>query len=262
MTPVQHPNWSPPNWSPKVEDGARILVIGASGGLGSAVVDMLLDHSDCIVGAHGASKPYARHDDPRVVSLIRPFHSEADCIATVDDFIAAAGGLDGIVLMSGRLNFQGHWKDMPEQAWQADMTDNLGHPFFLARHAMAVMRAQGRGGRIVFNGTESALHGGSTHSMPYAMAKRATECMVQGMAREGAPDGVLVNGVRLGFIKSGFHQRWSGRDEAFLDKRAELVPLKRGGEPEEAAALIVYLLSGWGAYITGQMLALTGGDWL
>jgi NAD(P)-dependent dehydrogenase (short-subunit alcohol dehydrogenase family) len=51
----------------------------------------------------------------------------------------------------------------------------------------------------------------------------------------------------------------TGKD---LEKRAELVPLKRGGHPDEAAALIVYLLSGWSQFITGQMLALTGGDWL
>ena len=95
-----------------------------------------------------------------------------------------------------------------------------------------------------------------------AIAKRGTEAMVQGFAREGAPDGILVNGVRLGYIRSGFHQRWHGRTEQQMAERADLVPLKRGGEPEEAAALFIYLLSGWASFMTGQMLALTGGDWL
>ena len=98
--------------------------------------------------------------------------------------------------------------------------------------------------------------------MPYAMTKLATECMVQGMARDGAPDGILVNGVRFGYITSGFHQRWSGRDASFMEERAKLVPLKRGGDPAEAAALVCYLLSDWAGFITGQMFALTGGDWL
>ena len=47
-----------------------------------------------------------------------------------------------------------------------------------------------------------------------------------------------------------------------MAERADLVPLKRGGHPDEAAALIVYLLSGWASFINGQMIALTGGDWL
>ena len=68
--------------------------------------------------------------------------------------------------------------------------------------------------------------------------------------------------MRLGYIASGFHQRWSGRDEKQMTERAQLVPLKRGGDPQEAAALIVFLLSGWSRFMTGQMVALTGGDWL
>ncbi len=251
-----------PGWSPQVRNGMRILVVGASGGLGSALVDMLVEHSNCTVGAHGATKAAARADHPQVIALQQKLNAEADCNALVDTFIEKAGGIDAIVLLNGCLNHQGHWRDMPESAWNADMAMNMGHPFFLARRAMAAMRQQNTGGRVLFNGTESALHGGSSHSMPYAMAKRATECMVQGMARDGAPDGILVNGVRLGFIASGFHQRWSGRDAAFMDERAELVPLKRGGDPSEAAALMCYLLSDWSSFITGQMFALTGGDWL
>jgi NAD(P)-dependent dehydrogenase (short-subunit alcohol dehydrogenase family) len=148
---------------------------------------------------------------------------------------------------------------MPEADWRRDMAVNLDQPFFLARAAMKHMAA---GGRIVLNGTESALHGGSATSFPYAIAKRGTEAMVQGLAREGAPSGILVNGVRFGYIASGFHERWHGRTRAQMDERRELVPLKRAGDPAEAAALIVWLLSGWSSFVTGQMFALTGGDWL
>lgn len=254
-------NPPPPSWVPRPRDGARILVVGASGGLGRSVADMLLQAENCTIGVHGASiSPDI--DGENVIAIRRRFEAEDDCIAVVEEFADRAGGIDGLVLLNGALNQSSHWMEMDEATWNADIAVNLSHPFFLARHAMKHMRKAGTGGRIVFNGTESAHHGGSPHSMPYAMTKLATECMVQGMAREGAADNILVNGVRLGFIKSGFHQRWSGRDDAFLEERADLVPLKRGGEPWEAAALIVYLLSGYAGFITGQMYALTGGDWL
>ena len=85
---------------------------------------------------------------------------------------------------------------------------------------------------------------------------------MQGLAREGAPYNILTNGVRLGFIASGIHERWHGKTEKELQDRADLVPLKRGGDPDEVAALMIYLLSSYGSFITGQMIPLTGGDWL
>ncbi len=250
-----------PGWVPSVPDASRILITGASGGLGRALTAMLLEGSDCVIGAHGASnKPEAEGDG--VISITRTFENEADCAAVIDEFADKAGGIDALVVLSGCVHFSGHWKDMPAENWEQDIAANMTQPFYLARAAMARMKDQGKGGRIILNGTESAIHGGSAASFPYAVAKRGTECMVQGLAREGAPAGILVNGVRLGFIASGFHERWHGRTEKDMNERADMVPLKRGGDPDEAAALMIYLLSGWAGFITGQMLPLTGGDWL
>ena len=250
-----------PDWVPRVTPGSRILITGASGGLGRALLNMLLSASDCIIGAHAGSAAQS-YDDPRVVPLCRRFDNEEDCRVLVDEFCEKAGGIDCLVVLSGAIHFSGHWKDMPAELWQRDMDVNLNQPFFLARAAIRHMQAQGTGGRILLNGTESALHGGSPLSFPYAIAKRGLECMVQGLAREGAPGDILVNGIRLGYIKSGFHQRWHNKTPQDMAARAELVPLRRGGDPDEAAALMVWLLSGWSSFVTGQMFALTGGDWL
>ncbi len=250
-----------PDWVPQVPAGSRILITGASGGLGAALVRMLLDCPDCTIGAHGATREVAV-DDERIVSIVKPLESGADCRSVVDGFVDKAGGIDAFVALSGRIHFSGHWQDMPDSDWESDIDVNLNHPFYLARAAMAHMKNQKSGGRIVLNGTESAIHGGSAQSFPYAIAKRGTECLVEGLAREGAPDGILVNGVRLGCIRSGFHERWHNKTEAEMADRIELIPLKRAGDPAEVAALIVYLLSGWAGFITGQMIPLTGGDWL
>ena len=250
-----------PSWVPRVEKGMRILITGATGGLGRALVDMLLEGPEIFIGAHGATRALDIAD-PRIVPLQAKFGGEKDCSALVDAFCDAAGGIDGLVVLSGAIEFSGHWNDMSGTDWEREIDINLNHPAFLARAALRRMRAQSSGGRILLTGTESALHGGSPTSFPYAIAKRGTEAMVQGLAREGAPNGILVNGLRFGYIASGFHQRWHNRTAEQMAERADLVPLKRGGDPAEAAALMIYLLSGWSAFITGQMIPLTGGDWL
>lgn len=239
----------------------RILITGATGGLGRSLVAMLLAGPDCVIGAHGSTDMY-ESDDARIVSLQATFSDEASCSALVEKFCAEAGGIDALVVLSGAIRFSGHWNDMTGEDWEREIAVNLNQPAFLARSALRHMKEQKTGGRILLTGTESALHGGSPTSFPYAIAKRGTEAMVQGLAREGAPNGILVNGLRFGFIESGFHQRWHDRSAAQMAERAALVPLKRGGHPDEAAALMIYMLSGWASFITGQMIPLTGGDWL
>ena len=85
-----------PDWIPKVPDGTRILITGASGGLGSALVALLLEGSDCVIGAHGASKETDFSGD-RIIPLQRAFEAEADCAAVVDEFTDKAGGIDALV---------------------------------------------------------------------------------------------------------------------------------------------------------------------
>ncbi len=180
-------SFQPPTWVPKVEPGTRILVAGASGGLGRALVDMLLKGSDCVIGLHGATKMHPAANEAGVIPIVRPFEGEADCVAVVEEFCDGAGGIDALVMLAGGLTKVGHWDELTGEEWENDININLNVPFFLARAAMRRMKAQGMGGRIILNGTESALHGGSPQSFPYAIAKRGTECMVQGLAREGAP---------------------------------------------------------------------------
>lgn len=250
-----------PDWVPSVAPGSRILVAGASGGIGLALLDMLTRGAPCVIGAHrraGAARWPASPRHP-VHDLPRALDGDADCRALVDAFVAAASGLDALVVLTGGITASRHWRELDESQWRADIDLNLNMPFFLARAAMERLDA---GGRVVLMGTESALHGGGATSLAYGTAKRGVECLVQGLAREGAGRGILVNGVRPGFIASGFHQRWQGYGEDTMERRVGLIPLKRAGLPEEVAALIVFLLSGWSQFITGQMFAVTGGDWL
>lgn len=251
-----------PDWVPQVNEGARILVVGASGGIGQAVVSLLFEGPECVIGAHRDSSPAVTSPEEStnhvLVDLQSHLEKEEDCTALVESFVEKAGGIDGIVVLTGAMTTE-HLSHISAEQWEGDIQTNLNIPFYLAR---AAMKRMPNGGSVVLTGTESAIHGGSPTSFPYGIAKRGTECMVQGLARDGASSAITVNGVRMGFICSGTHERWQNKSEEDIKKRAEMVLLKRGGDPREAAALILYLLSGWATFITGQMIPLTGGDWL
>lgn len=250
------------DWLPRVPGGSRILVAGASGGIGSALVRMIGEgREDAVIGAHGR-RAEALPTGAGIVPLVAQLSNETDCRRLVDDFCDAAGGIDGIVILIGGTARPAPWPDMEADAWEADLSSNLSLPFYLARAAFLRMCDAGKGGRIILTGTESALHGGGRSTLAYGVAKCGTECLVQGMAREGAPHGILVNGVRMGFIASGAHERWHKLDPARIAERVNMVPLKRAGTTDEVAALVTYLLSDWAGFITGQMIPITGGDWL
>lgn len=252
-----------PQWFPQIEPGSKILIVGASGGIGRAVVKALLKGPPCVIGAHRATADALFINGDSVhefIDLQATLKSNLDCRNLVDVFVGKAGGIDGLVVLCGGMASTEHWRNVTELEWQHDVQLNLNIPFFLSRSAMDHMGSLG--GRIVLTGTESALHGGSPTAFAYGIAKRGTECMVQGLAREGAKYNILVNGVRPGFIRTGAHERWQKKRGVDLARREELIPLRRAGQPEEVAAMVVYLLSGWAQFITGQMFAITGGDWL
>jgi len=72
-----------------------------------------------------------------------------------------------------------------------------------------------------------------------------------------AEEGIRVNGVRPGYIYTGMHAKGGEPDR--VERVKAVVPMKRGGQPEEVAAAILWLLSAEASYITGMILDVTGG---
>ena len=253
---------------PEIEVGKRVLIAGASGDIGHAVL-RLLAGSEVKIGAHyhenGESlKRLADNcclDGSRIKLYPTDLSTQKSCHALVDSFVEWAGGIDGLVQLTGNVKRPCAWEELTEEEWLADININLSGPFFLAQRVMKYMKASG-GGRIILTSTASAKHGGGKTSMAYGVAKAGIECLAKGLAREGAPYGILVNVIAPGFIETKFHIQRMGRSRRELEKRRELVPLKKAGKPEDVARMILYLLSSGGNYITGECIAISGGDWL
>lgn len=246
---------------------SRILITGASGDMGCALI-RLLAPSGVRIGAQyfensGSLTRLASElnlDKSHLHLLQGDLSTQKSCHDLVEAYVGWAQGIDILVQLSGNIQRPCHWQELTEKEWHGDIDVNLSGPFFLAQRAMHHMKSHG--GRIVFTSTASAQHGGGKTSMAYGVAKAGIECLTKGLAREGAPHNILVNAVAPGFIATKFHTVRMKRDEETLRKRAELVPLKRAGTPGEVAQVIAFLLSSGADYITGHVLPVSGGDWL
>ena len=244
--------------------GKRVLVVGASSDLATALNEMLIE-AGATVGLHYSSNPDALSaftEGPNIIKLGKTLESAEDCHGLVDEFVEGAGGIDALVQLSGNFLRTEHWLEMGEDNWRYDLDTNLVHPFFLAQRAVRHMKQAGKGGRIILTSTASAAHGGGGTSMAYGAAKAAVECITKGMARDCAKDNILVNCIAPGFIKSKMHMVKMGRSEEQLRERVQLIPLKRSGTREELGGSVMFLLSEHASYITGQVIAVSGGDWL
>ena len=247
--------------------GQRVLVAGASGDIGRALLQQLAPHG-VQLGAHyheNRSRLEALAGElawpaERLQLLGGQLDGQASCHALVDAFVEWAGGIDALVQLTGTIANPCSWEQLTEAEWLQDLNVNLSGPFFLAQRAMPHMRENG--GRVVLMSTASAGHGGGRNSLAYGVAKAGIECLTKGLARDGAAHNILVNAIAPGFIDTQFHTRRARRDAEAMRKRAELIPLRRAGSPDDVARLIVYLLSAGGDYITGERVSVSGGEWL
>jgi 3-oxoacyl-[acyl-carrier protein] reductase len=245
----------------------RVLITGASGDIGISLLG-LLSHYDIILGLQYYSSVSKLEDviesDDFSNCRINLFQSDLsrtdNCIKLVDSFVSWAGGIDYVVQLAGGVKNPISWEFITDEEWHYDIDVNLTASFFIAQQAMRHMKRGG--GKIILMGTASAKHGGGKTSVAYGVAKAGIECLTKGLAREGAPYNILVNCICPGFINTQFHTKRMKRTPEELKKRAELVPLKRAGEPIDVAGIILYLLSESGNYITGEAISISGGDWL
>jgi NAD(P)-dependent dehydrogenase (short-subunit alcohol dehydrogenase family) len=128
-----------------------------------------------------------------------------------------------------------------------------------AREAVRRMstRHGGNGGAIVNVSSGAAKYGSPGEYVDYAASKGAIETFTVGLAAEVAQEGIRVNAVRPGFIYTELHAK--GGEPQRVDRVKTLVPMQRGGRPEEVARAIIWLLSEEASYITGTILDVSGG---
>ncbi|MFB7666541.1 SDR family oxidoreductase [Kitasatospora sp. NPDC056138] len=175
---------------------------------------------------------------------------------TVDDEL---GPLTALVNNAGTLEKHCRLDELDEDRLARIWSANITGPFLCAGAAVRRMstRHGGTGGAIVNVSSTAARLGAPNEYVDYAASKGALDSMTRGLALEVAREGIRVNCVRPGVIHTGIHAL--GGEPGRVDRVAPNLPMERGGQPEEVAEAILWLLSPAASYATGTFLDISGG---
>jgi len=253
----------------RVLEGQKALVTGASSGIGAAVAQAFAAAGAAVAVNYRNQAGAAA----RIVKRIQDAGGEATAVeADVSDEQAVVRMFNAVTSDFGRIDIlvanAGIQKDaavtrMTLAAWEAVLATNLTGQFLCVREAVRRFLAQGLAptskakGKIICMSSVHELIPWAGH-VNYAASKGGVMLMMKSVAQEVAANGIRVNGIAPGAIKTDINKAaWSKPEsrKALL----ELIPYGRIGEPEDVAKAAVWLASDDADYVTGTTLFVDGG---
>ncbi|WP_372013932.1 SDR family oxidoreductase [Pseudoxanthomonas sp. 10H] len=243
-----------------------VLVTGAGRGIGAATAVLAAERGYAVAvnyrrDADAAEAVVARIRDAGgdAVALRADVAVEGEVAGLFSQVDARYGRLDALVNNAGILETQVRVDGMDAARVRRVLDANVVGPLLCCREAVRRMstRHGGRGGAIVNVSSVAALTGSPGEYVDYAASKGALDTLTRGLSQEVAQEGIRVNGVRPGFIYTDMHA--SGGEPGRVDRVKAFVPMRRGGQPEEVAQAILWLLSDEASYSTGGFIDVAGG---
>ncbi|WP_077035455.1 SDR family NAD(P)-dependent oxidoreductase [Pelomonas sp. KK5] len=239
--------------------GKVALVTGATGGLGRAIAQAMAAQGACVIASDlDAVACQALADELSLAYGPGHLALAADLAqrGQADKLAEACGAVDILVCNAGLQGPAGPIGERSDADWERVFDVNLRSASQLAARLAPGMAERGAGS-IILMSSIAGLRGNRAIGL-YGLSKAALAQLARNLAVEWGPQGVRANAIAPGLIETPFAAGLIG-DDAFMQRRLAMTPLRRVGQPHEVAAVAVLLASPGGAFITGQTLVVDGG---
>lgn len=245
--------------------GRRVLITGASRGIGAAVARQLgalgaqvaVHYHASAEGAEAVAQDI-RAAGGKAFMVKGDMSRSAEATRVVDEAAEGLGGLDLLVNNAGDMLGRVTLEEIDDAQFERVMDLNARSVVMASRAALPHFRRAGRG-NIIHTGSVAARNGGAAGAGLYASAKGFVTTLTRNMAKELAGDTIRVNAVAPGVIATDFHERHSS--DAQLEAARATIPMGRLGSAEECVGAYVFLgTEAMSGYITGQVIEVNGGQ--
>ncbi|MBU3749963.1 MAG: SDR family oxidoreductase [Mycobacterium sp.] len=247
--------------------GKTVLVIAASGGIGSVVASRF-----AAAGALVAAS--ARRVEGSLAEVVGPIRSAGGSVQPlaidVTDEDSVRNGIDAAAALSGRVdvmvNLAGVFRpptpivDTTLTDWEQTLAVNLTATFLCMKHTLAQMISQGGPGAIVNTASSLGVAMNRVNLAAYVASKAGVHVLTQTAAMEVAQHGIRVNCVSPGTTATEMSLRAGETDADRADRVRGSIPLGRVADPDEIANAVLWLASDQAGYLTGQDLIVDGGQ--
>lgn len=243
-----------------------MIITGGSRGIGAATARRAAERGYAVAVNYRADSAAAdavvkQIEDAggRAIAVQADMAVEADIVRLFESVDRELGRVDVLVNNAGIVDQVARVEAMSFERVDRMMRVNVTGPFICAREAIKRMstRHGGNGGAIVNVSSAAAHRGGSGEYVDYAASKGAIDTFTEGLAKELAAEGIRVNAVRPGVVRTEIHASGGNPDKP--EKSSKHIPLGRAGDADEIAYGILWLASDEASFTTGARLDIDGG---
>lgn len=243
-----------------------VLITGSSRGIGAATARLFAQHGYSVCINYRNNREAAENIAEEVkatgvdcIAVQADVSQEADVLRLFESFDKEMGSLNVLINNAGILLPQSRLSGITAERLNKLLVTNVTSCFLCSREAVRRMSTKegGQGGSIVNVSSIAATLGAPNEYTDYAATKGAMDTFTRGLALEVAGEGIRVNAVRPGIIKTTIHA--DGGEPGRPERLAPLIPMQRSGQPEEVAEAIYWLASERSSYVTGTFIDITGG---
>ncbi len=236
--------------------GKRVLITGSADGCGKAIaLEFAKEGAEIILHDLDFKKELLEETAKAIGNGCSFVTADLSNEQEVENISNKVGDIDILV------NNAGIWptayvKDMTAEAFRKTLEINLIAPFILCRNFTNKWIAQNKKGKIINMVSQAAFHGSTSGHAHYAASKAGLVGFTVSLAREVAPNGINVNAVAPGMMRTPMNRdALAEREDSYLER----IPLRRIADAAEVAKAVLFLASDSASYITGATIDVTGG---